>query len=107
MIRAMLIAVALSCFVVGGADARYDTGNNLYGFCKKSELSLLRAMCLGYVTGVTDALENLSAFCIPQGATREQVTDAATLYLRDHPETRHLPASELVTAALKEKFPCN
>jgi hypothetical protein len=59
--------------------------------------------------GVVDARE----FCIPtevkEGLVIEepQVKDVVKLYLRDHPEKLHLPASDLVTAALKEKFPCN
>ncbi|MGO8842404.1 MAG: Rap1a/Tai family immunity protein [Methyloceanibacter sp.] len=36
----------------------------------------------------------------------EQLEDIAKHYLFDHPEKRHLPASDLVTVALNEKFPC-
>jgi hypothetical protein len=107
MRRAILVAVALCCFVVGGADAYFENGNSLYGHCQKPRISVFGALCGGYVSGVLDALENLGASCVPGEATREQVTDVVTLYLRDHPEKRHLSASELVTAALKEKFPCN
>jgi hypothetical protein len=32
--------------------------------------------------------------------------DVVTVHLRDHPETRHLPAAGLVVDVLKEKFPC-
>ena len=35
--------------------------------------------------------------------TRQQA-DIVVLYLRDHPENRHLPATQFVIAALKEKF---
>jgi len=60
--------------------------------------------CYGYVAGVVDMLYTV---CLPDGMTRQQVIDVLTLWLRDHPEKRHLPASSLVAGALKEKFPCS
>jgi len=39
--------------------------------------------------------------------TAQQLRDIVKLYLRGHPEKRHLPASDLVTAAINENFPCN
>ena len=106
MTRAILVAVALSCFGVGGAHA-FDNGNELHESCQRPESPASRGLCSGYIVGVADTLKNLGAFCWPRGSTRGQVTDVVTLYLRDHPEKRHLPAYELVTAALKEKFPCS
>ena len=57
-----------------------------------------------------NALEGSGRFCVPQGpggVNNKQMVDLVMIYLRDHPEIRHLPAAGLVTAALKRKFPCN
>ena len=107
MTRAIPVAVALSCFGVGGASAYFEDGNSLYDHCQKPVTSSFGAVCYGYVTGVADALVNLGAYCVPQEASRKQAVDVVVFYLRDHPEKRHLPAFDHVTIALKEKFPCN
>ena len=106
MRRAILIAMVLCCVGAGGADA-VGNGNELYEFCQKPDSSVMRGVCGGYVTGVSDALRASGSFCWPQGGTRGQVIDVVTIYLRDHPEKRHLLAFDLVSAALMEKFPCN
>jgi hypothetical protein len=55
-----------------------------------------------------DALGDAGKFCLPLNQVRaRQVVDIVTAYLREHAENRHLPASDLVTAALNQKFPCN
>ena len=59
---------------------------------------------------MVDAFDTARVFCVPQGETdvkSGQLVEVVKLYLRDHPEKRHLPAADLVTAAIKEKFPCN
>ena len=53
-------------------------------------------------------LDTARVFCVPQGETGVgQLVEVVKQYLRDHPENRHRSADELVTAALKQKFPCN
>jgi hypothetical protein len=65
---------------------------------------------VNYILGVYDALASNGVICMPTGpggVTQGQMADVVKLYLRSHPEFRHLSADELVAAALKEKFPCN
>ena len=116
MRRAMLVAVALSCLAAAGDFAVGDfvDGNKLFEECQSgddpdSERWVKGSLCLGYIVGVADALDG-SSFCLasgPTGVRAKQVVDVVNLYVRDHPEQRHHAASTLVTAALKEMFPCN
>ena len=125
MHRAVLVAVALSCFVGEWASAYYFDGNELFRWCESwhRQMSFNQdrqtsfnqdwfdgGHCGGYIGGVVDAFDTARVFCVPQGETdvkSGQLVEVVKLYLRDHPEMRHLPAADLVTAAIKEKFPCN
>ena len=103
MTRATLIAVALSCFVVGGAD-----GNELFEDCQKGRGgNFSDGACAGYIVGAHDAYEGVGGFCVPAEANAGQIIDVVKIYLRDHPEKRHLSGSRLILQALKEKVPCN
>jgi hypothetical protein len=119
MRRAVLVGIALSSLITGEAKAYYFNANQLSDWCEsyehnnvKQNGSVLNAgLCVGYVGGVIDTLvDQATEFCVPQGpsgAIPDQLVDVVKLYLRDHPEIRHLPAANIVTSALKEKFPCN
>jgi hypothetical protein len=106
--RAMLVAVALSC-LAGEGQAAFLDGNQLFTECRDGDNPQAEArlsqwgICYGYIVGVSDALKDV---CLPNAAKAGQVRDVVALWLRDHPEKRHLPAIDLVTSALKEKFPC-
>jgi Rap1a immunity proteins len=130
---AMFVAVALSCLLAGGqtraltagGPTRALTGNQLWEACDASRYIRddPRAIaCVYYILGASEvyktfldpsserppALANLpKLICLSPDVVGEQLTDAVTLYLHDHPEERHLAAVELVASALKEKFPCN
>lgn len=74
-------------------------------------------LCHGYVFGIVDSAENSGfakgprMWCWPDDLSSEQAMDrsveAVKLYLHDHPGNRQFTGNSLVTAALKEKFPCN
>src|SRR5262245_12446868 len=114
---AALFAVAL-CFsqtpVTAQTQEFYVNGNALNDWCQSystkgisSEEWMDAGHCLGYVAGVVDALGGTPQhFCL-SAVVMNQLIDVTKLYLRDHPETRHLPAAELVRTAIAEKFPCN
>jgi hypothetical protein len=60
--------------------------------------------------GIADSLAEVAGqrvFCLPEGVKPLQVADVVILWLRNHPENRHMSASSLAAAALKEKFPCD
>jgi hypothetical protein len=103
-------AIALSA---SPAAAYFFTGNQLWEYCKTNrEGASLIVMgmtdsILNYETDYVD-LENKThkgLVCLP-AVTGAQLTDMICLYLKDHPENRHVPAANHVFAILVEKFPC-
>ncbi len=62
----------------------------------------------GYVLGVSDGLMGTSLYyyCPPLNATRKQMRNVVTTYLKSHPNDMHVPGGALVTAALIEAYPC-
>jgi Rap1a immunity proteins len=112
MRRAILVAVAFTSLWSQPGNA--VDGNELLADCEfflvqppTLPLDALKAgHCIGYIQGVWDALLRKRDVCRPDGLTVIQLGDVK-LYLRNHPRTQHLPASDLVVFALKEKFPCN
>ena len=124
--RHLLIAVMLSGLVVGGkGTADFYDGKMLLQDCQggdsPQETQDLAGLsqwgtCVGYIAAVLDTMSNafLTAgsvtaqkLCVPENVQLSQLKDTVQLWLRDHPEKRHLAASFLVFQALKEKFPCN
>jgi hypothetical protein len=113
MRRAVLVIATLTS--LSSQPATAVDGNELLADCEyflarppTLPLDALKAgHCIGYIQGVWDALLRKRDVCRPDGLTGSQLGDVVKLYLRNHPETRHQTADELVAAALKEKFPCN
>ena len=91
----------------GSSSRNYLTGNKLYEICTSTSSDL----CLGYVMGVSDAL-NLSTFkqnnifCSPTSVSAHQELAVVIKYLRDHPDTWHYSAASDVGVALAMAFPC-
>lgn len=88
----------------------FFNGNNLLEMCTGS-----RAMCTGYVAGVSDlaSVQNLikdskltQGICQPPEVTTGQITDIVIKYLQETPAERHGAASILVVLALTKAFPC-
>ena len=113
MCRAILVAGVLTS--LWSEQATAIDGNKLFEFCEffSARLPTLPldaskgGYCVGYIQGVHDALKPARVICVPDGVTGRQLGDVVKLYIGNHPENRHRSADELVTAALKEKFPCN
>lgn len=63
------------------------SGNTLFEDCQKSE-----AFCRGYVMGAAAAaqLRQQSPLRLPTAVTGQQTLDVVKLWLREHPERRHL-----------------
>jgi hypothetical protein len=80
------------------------TGNKLYEECASQDYSL----CLGYLMGVSDALNATkpNLFCLPPGIKGNQELAVVVKYLRDHPETWHYSAWTDIGAALAVALPC-
>jgi hypothetical protein len=88
-----------------------ESGNELYELLvSKSPYS--RFVAEGYILGVIDTTHTLNRvwhlplqWTIPPKATKRQVFDAVTKYLKEHPEDRKETAYVLVNKALGKAFP--
>jgi Rap1a immunity proteins len=81
-------------------------------------MPLKGGFCVGYLSGSHDTdymvqmLEEhekitlMKHACPPPNASTEQVTRIVVKYLHDNPERLHMPASVLVTDAIRSSFPC-
>ena len=109
--RSILLALALLLASLP-ASAAFMDGNELHEMCT-SQNEWERLQCLGYLQGVVDGQTYVQQFwssplsyCANPTTTVGQVTDTVKMYLADHPEAWHNDAASLVTAALREAFPC-
>jgi hypothetical protein len=98
-----------------------DSGNGFLSACQysMSEDSYTAGLCLGYVRGVSDAVdalykltasarpEAIPLFCIPKGGTNQQILDIAIKFVKEHPEKRHAATKFLILDSLIEAFPCS
>jgi hypothetical protein len=100
---AMILAMAASC--ADAPAAEFFDGNRLLAQCQ-SERLVDWADCLGYISGVHDALVTVS-FCTPSGATRGQIRDVVVAALIGAPAVRHHSADRIVTGALRAAWPCH
>src|SRR5262252_6829053 len=111
--RRVLIVVALLTMPNLASAASYIDGNKLYEWLVIHRKTLTgttttqdqvsAALGLGYVLGTADSTAN----CIPGTVNSRQLADISLQYLEAHPGQRHLIASNLVRAAIAEKFPCS
>ena len=107
IIRRLVIVASLACS--SPSFAGFENGDSLYELCEVSE-EWQTAICVGYVTAISDLLENGHPFtamqaCIPD-VNRRQLTDIVVAYFRNNPSRRHYLASSEVTYALMQAFPC-
>lgn len=107
----------LTLVVASPAEAAYFDGNQLYTACTTQQGTYNyfqeQSRCLAYIEGISDGLEygrvtqkSSIRACVPAGVTGGQIMDVVIRYLWQHSEIRHLLASQLVTSALIESFPC-
>jgi hypothetical protein len=124
--RLLFIAIALVLIafaIVSPASAQqphlYVTGNQLLLACVEVERGkdsgdIYKAMeCVHFVRGAMDAhvlwheVESRPRpYCAPGSASPGQRGLVVLKWLRDHPESLHLPASFSVLKAMAQAFPC-
>jgi hypothetical protein len=73
-------------------------------------------ICLGYVPGVADSLENIKQWgaelntgyaCFPELVKGEELRDAIVIYMVDNPETLPYSAAGTSIKALVAAYPCD
>ena len=111
MAHTMLMASSLATLIVAGvspAAAFWQNGNQLQDQCQKPK----PVFAFGYIWGLLDGQELAEQggatrqFCLPDDLTGTQLFDVVCRFVEAHPNQRHVPASYLATAALKEAWPC-
>ena len=99
----------LALFLTSTAIAEPFTGNVLKEQCtnvEASELDVLSAWCIGYVSGALEVSWTSGKLCPPANVTRLQATLIVKKWLSDHPDMLNYPTDILVLVALKKAFPC-
>ena len=109
----MAMAVAVPCVAQDPTMLGYMAGNGLIKGCT-SVVQRDNALCIGYIIGVSDAMQAAQATggalfgwqaCLPPSATAEQVTEVSVRFLIAHPEAQQSSASGLIAKALSDAFP--
>jgi hypothetical protein len=106
----VIAGIVLLLVVAGSAQARFYSGDELYGWCTtKSQY----AACYRYleeVINTNQALEEGTSVenrvCIPDGVGREQLRGIVVKKLTDDVDVRQRPAAGLVWRALLDVWPC-
>ena len=106
---AITVAAAMILTASVPAQAYYDDGNTLLSECSSSGYEQLS--CMGYIEGVSDALDlqrasNSRGQCVPVGVTGAQLQAVLIRYLKAHPENLHQDASYMTVMALGEAWNC-
>jgi len=110
---ALFILTVFSLASAMRAAADPPDGNALLANCQEGdnpnahESTTKKGMCIGYITGVADALVPAGLYCVQSGATAGDVVDVVKLYIQNHPEKRYMTAPKTVVDALVERYPCN
>jgi hypothetical protein len=116
--HAFVAALLLTVAIASESRAQWLTGNDLERMCNTDAQNLadpqnlFAAMeCLGYVSGVADAVDQENApagvpACFATKITRKQLMAVVKKYLADHPDQWQHPAFRLAAAAIVEAFPC-
>ncbi len=129
----MLLVLLLVSPLSQGADSFY-TGSTILKLCKayvdskKAHVDRKKAyvdskkvqdiadsyVCVGYVAGINDMKKTLlywdnitKRWCEPASVTAGQLVRVYLNYLEEHPEKLPFPASDLLTFAFHDAFPCN
>jgi hypothetical protein len=100
----LLTSLAVAC--ISSAQAATQTGRQFWAMCKGQAAG---EFCGGYVEGVFDSILEQATDCqffFPGGTDSDQIYDVVMKYLREFPENRGWPMSEIVEVALKQSFPC-
>ena len=92
---AFALVVSALAMMPTAASAIFYTGNELLERCEEATETVASALCLGFVMGVSDAIEAYQdlagvpkLICVPTAATSGELMEIVTKYLRDNPKVR-------------------
>ena len=102
------LLVSATILLVGGvsrpAVAFFLYGQQFLTACE-SEDALQLGVCLGYIQGVADALQDQKAICLPRIGARE-LRLVVIKSLQEKPENLRQPAVSLVSQSLRDAYHC-
>ena len=108
----MAALIVVMTVPVYSQEGKYRSGNFLLETCE-AENPVSWDYCRAFIAGAGDGFETGSIyggggqpFCYPEGNTLGQAVRIVMKYLKEHPETLHYFAAELVALALIEAWPC-
>jgi hypothetical protein len=116
-VRTFIISASLVLALTqaGLAEGEEDSfsGNAVMPGCRslleeRQAVWFKEGQCLGIIRGLADSfyLPPPSPFCVPHGATNEQMVRVVVSYIDRHPEKMHLNFTNLAYNALREAWPC-
>jgi hypothetical protein len=85
------------------------SGNYWIELCKQSD----RTACLSFILGLREAnsydsyVRKIPQYCLPVGATIEQMRKVVLKFSEDNPNLLHIPFGMLSITAFQQKFPCS
>lgn len=115
----ILSAILLACFSrPAPAQMLSVDGNLLLSWCNTNisrevvgDWAVKGGTCLGYLWSIVNIQMSGATVagrraCVPPNADMNQIVDVFRSYMRDHPEKRHLLATNLAAEAISGAFPC-
>lgn len=106
--RLTVVTAVLFASPAWPSGGSFYSGNDVFGYCEGSAKN--SAHCIGYTTGIVDALASGPIFgwaaCVPEKVSAAQARDIVVKYLRDNPQERHYSAAGIAAKALSVAFPC-
>jgi Rap1a immunity proteins len=101
--------VAAAALFLMGSVSHPAPGFFLYGpqfltACESAD-ALQLGVCLGYIQGVADALQDQHTLCLPRIGVRE-LRPVVVKSLHEKPEDLSQPAISLISRSLSDAYPC-
>lgn len=96
-----LVAISWLCSVQAFAD--FMSGARLLTYCRSSNTDA-KGICMGYVTGVADAIARRS--CFPERLDPGTVVSTVIQWIEQNPRDTDKSGESLVTNALTNAYPC-
>jgi hypothetical protein len=115
--RAMLLLLSFISAMLISLSVNAGAFKSGYAFMQKCSSAKAQdwGVCLGYVQGVADSLENIKQWgveleqgyaCFPEQVKGEELRDAIVIFMADNPNTLPYSAAGTSIKALIAAYPC-
>lgn len=106
--KKLFLTIAIGMILASGSvSAQLWSGNDFTETCTQEPDDYTASICSSFIIGIAQAGVSNRVLCLPENATIGQTLAIGRNYIKDHPEKRHIAASELIVASLIEAFPCS